>query len=181
MKIQHKMKAIRIIKTTAILAIALTGCTLLTGCKTTEANYKAAYELAKNKGTSEGVDADVYEAIEKEKQPQTRMVDGDSIPMRREYVSVATGDKVPAGRKLEYNVAVGQFKQIFNARMMCQRLIGMGYQEACVLKTAGQEYIVIAASTDDRDALKSIYEKVKGEKGLSLKPPYPYVLTPTNK
>lgn len=177
-ELKHSTKMKRIIAKIALATAVVAGSMMLTGCKTTEANYRAAYELAKNKGTSDAVDADVYQAIEKESQPQTQIVGGDSIGMRREYLAVAKGDKIPDGKIMKYNVAVGQFKQIFNARMMCQRLIGMGYAEACVLKTREQEYVVIAAATDDREALTGLFEKVKGEKGLALRAPFPYVVIP---
>ncbi|MDE6801776.1 MAG: hypothetical protein K2J06_03325, partial [Muribaculaceae bacterium] len=118
----------------------------LAGCRTTEANYRAAYEKAKaHRDSWNGIDGTVYDEIRRQSRPSTIQIDGHEIPAMKATVKLvdsADGEH-PAGRY----VVVAQFKQLFNARSMCKRLRESGYEDATLLVTAEPLYYVAAASS----------------------------------
>ena len=107
-----------------LLPLAVIVATLLTvGCKTNENNYRQAYEtaVAKNREDS-GVDSTIYARIRNNAQKTDLVVGADTLPMRTEYVGYTEDGGASREMLKRYNVVVGQFKQVFNARQMRARL-----------------------------------------------------------
>lgn len=93
-----------------------------TSCKTTEENYRAAYEIAAERkmGGNASMNRDLRGFIEREKRlAETRVVAGDSVRMVTERVTMVDGENANMHR---YNVVVGDFKQVFNARSFRNRI-----------------------------------------------------------
>lgn len=147
----------------------------LTGCKTSEANYRAAYEKAKNKGQSEAVDPEVYQKIAQEEGPATLTVGGISFPGRAMYLSSVPVENVPNGKIDKYSVTTAKFKQTFNARMMAKRLAENGFADAFVTRDRDDNYYVIAMSTDNLDEALQALDKLKGLQ-VGANAPFPYVI-----
>lgn len=133
----------------------------LTGCKTTEANYRSAYEKAKSKGESSAVDKEVYENITREDQPTVMTFDNVSFPAKGIYmVGVDIPGLTPSVFE-KFNVVAAKFKQLFNAKSMAKRLRENGFVNAFVAKDRDDTYYVVAATC--RDATEA------SEKLISLK------------
>lgn len=148
-----------------ILLLAMTVSSLLTfySCKTTEANYKAAYDLAtKNKQVNDFIDDTIAD---------------EAIPEQwAEYVAFTAECGGYKSDLKQYNVVVAQFRQIFNAKSMRGRLADMGYKSALVVQNGKQEYYVIAQSFNTKEDAVAAVKKIKNDKNLTIRTPYPRIL-----
>ena len=146
------------------------------GCKTTEQNYKQAYLLARESKKSDD-DALMATLVKQSQDPQMTMVNGEQLPMRKEFVSIISQEGDPKVEIKRYNVVVGRFRQIFNARSMRQRMCDLGYN-SYVLSDRQPVYYVAVESTDTIENALELYKKVKEDTRMVLKAPFPWVLEP---
>lgn len=172
------MKTIKVI----LILLAIVGAV---SCKTNEANYRAAYEKAKEKQNSADYGDSALDGIRDRQTPKLRVVDGDSLYVRVEAVkAMRIDDKAKneplfgPGELKPYNVVVGEFQQLFNAKSMCNRLKENGYSDAFLLQNGESHYFVVCQDFKKSSEVKSMVEKVGKDSRLSLKKPYPYVLIP---
>ena len=88
-------------------------------CKTTEENYKAAYDIAVRRQES-GAGQDVSSFITREKRlNEYKQIGTDSVRIVIENVSIIDN----TGKDIEkYGVVVGEFKQVFNAKSYRDRI-----------------------------------------------------------
>ena len=160
-----------------ITAVTIASVAVITGCRTSEANYRAAYEQAvAGRSDESGIDNTVYDRIRREAITSTRIIDGDTGAVKRERVKPvdAGNGSVPA----EAYVVVAQFRQLFNARSLCSRLKANGYPDAMLLSTREPVYYVAIAggSTDD---MASLCLRYASGPVAPVKDPYPLVLQPS--
>lgn len=146
----------------------------LTACKTSEANYRAAYEKAMERDHA-GIDSTVYAKIRQEARPHTVVIDGDTLAMRAEYVTLTPGLDQDRALFRQYNIVTGQYKQLFTAKNMKKRLIDAGFENAMVIQTREPLYYVVAASVATPDEARAALEKVK-KSGFPFRDPFPWVL-----
>lgn len=161
----------------SLLTAIITSAVLLafSSCKTTEANYRAAYETARQSQYT-GIDSTVYAKIRQEAVPSTVTVGGDSIHMKTEFV-IATGTKgQPTQQVMRYGVVTGQFKQVFNARAMLKRLTDHGYTGAYIVETREPLFYVIAKGSNDLDQAVKDLKEVGADKNIGLRAPMPWLL-----
>ena len=157
-----------------LLIFALLLVCAVTGCKTTEANYRAAYEKAMEKDR-QGVDSTVYARIRQEARPQTVRVGSDSLAMKAEYVRLAKNVEQPDTLFKEYSVVGAQFKQLFTAKSMRQRLIDAGFPDAIVVETREPLYYVVVTSVATPAEAVEALRKVKSS-DYPFRDPFPWVL-----
>lgn len=167
--------------TSKIALVALTAFTITaTSCKTNEANYRAAYEAAKQKNEdSRGIEGTIYEKIRNGAIDSRLIVDGDSIPMMTVNVKIAA-ETATSEQVKKYSVVINQFKQIFNAKSQMTRLRENGYPDAFVLETAEPLYYVVATTTDNGEEARQSYIKIQKDKSIVLKSPFPWILQPSS-
>lgn len=139
------------------LMLALT----LGACHTTEANYRASYDIAREK-TRQGVGTELLGKIEAEQQRKTAIIAGDSVRMLHRYVRGV--DRDPAQLK-PYNVVAREFKQVANAKSMCARLRAEGHDSYVLLWPQEKTYYVVVNGYDTpQDAaafLRQAPDKIK--------------------
>ena len=162
-----------------ILFVAAIAAVALTGCKTTEANYRAAYEIAKEK-QQRAEDDGATAKLQTFADPKESIVDGIKLMMHTEPIGFITDGGVTRDDIQKYNVVVGRFRQIFNARQMRQRLIASGYEKACIVTTRDAGYYVIAESCATAAEAEKGLERVKSDTSKSLRTPLPYILRPAH-
>ena len=157
-----------------LLAVALG--LICTACKTTEANYRAAYEQAKNgRENNDGVDNTIYDAIRRQATTSTQTVDNRKVDVKRERVKLAEPSQ---GEKLaDYYVLAGQFKQLFNARSLCKRFKEAGYVSATILATSEPLYYIGIPAENLAGAAK-LNDTLTDDSPISIKSPYPLVFQP---
>ena len=159
----------------SLLLLSVAVLTLLTGCKTTEANYRAAYEKAKSKGESEAVDREVYDQIERESGPAIMTFGDVEFPCRPDYLAVQPLKDLPGGTVRNFSLTTGQFKQTFNAQSMAKRLKELGFADAFVCKNREGFYVVIAGSYAEAAEVAEAYNRVKGMQ-VGAVGHFPYVI-----
>jgi cell division protein FtsN len=161
-------------KTFLLLTIAALS---LTACKTTEANYRAAYEMALQKD-KEGIDEDTYALIKQEEAPHEIDSDGDKLRMITQSVIVTKNAGNDAATIRRFNVAIGSFRQVFNAKAMRGRIIDKGY-DVFIVETSEPTYYVIAAACDTIEQAKEVIERLQADESIVLRHPYPCILQPS--
>lgn len=147
---------------------------VLTGCHSSEQNYREAYEKAVERRKT-GIGAETYAKIEAERQRYTHVINGDSVRMIYMNVNVAIDSTdVPS----KYNVVVATFSQRINAKSYRDRL-----REECGFKGSyvlfggpdRQYYVVLQGYDNSGDAaamLNGIDERVC----LKVLEPLPWIL-----
>lgn len=163
---------------TAMLAVMLAG--VFFSCKTNQANMNDAYTKAMEGRTDDdlGLDETIYSKERKQMKHGSMNVDGTEVPVSSQWVRVTeNGGGIKESLK-RYNVVVGQFKQIFNARSMRERLVDGGYPGAFVVETGEPYYFVVAASFADASAAVEMLSHVGADPSLKMKSPLPFILEP---
>lgn len=142
-----------------ILAVGL--FTVLVACKPTEKNYRLAYELAQQK-ERQGLDDDIYEMMVEESLPPYRHTATDSVRVMGEHVIWQyTPEVVDSGRKInpkEYNLAVGKYSMLTNAKAHADRLASEGWH-AVLLRNGEPSYYVIVKMSASLDTIASAARK----------------------
>lgn len=162
-----------------ITAIVLAVCAAAHSCKTSEENYRAAYEKAVAGRDSAG-------ALENTIYGRGRRLTGfdymavpggDTIAVRRQFVKL-TGDSGDSLKR--YCVVVGQFKQQFNAMSMRNRLAsGNVMAGAFVVETSEPYYYVIGSSFSTIPEAAAQLRKYSTDKVLPFRAPLPFILDAT--
>lgn len=137
------------------LILLMAAAMLMVSCKTTEKNYRTAYEVAKANDRNK-LDSETEKKIEAEKFGQETKIDGDSVNMKTEYVQLVEIEQGEDQSFPEYNVAVGYFKQVFNARMFKKRLKSKSVGAYILLDSQKQYYVIAAGFDDPKEAAKYI-------------------------
>lgn len=158
---------------------------LLAGCKTTEANYRAAYQtvLAKQQADREQSSADIAAlgveavgAVARQQRPQIYIATGDTIPTWPVALRMPDFERtVP-----QFSVAVNQFEQKFNATAMTKRLQQNGFDKAFMAQAAGPVYYVITAATDSIEAVAPLLRQAQEAKSLGMGRDFPKVIRNTS-
>lgn len=150
---------------------------LMSGCKTSEDNYRAAYEVAWQH-QQDGVDDDTYSLMKAEEMPQAVTVGADTLRMKTEIVALYVDKQSGAGEKMyPYNVVVGQFRQVFNAKAMRDRLKSYGYSPY-IVATREPVYYVIASGCRGKDEAAALIKRMEDDEKVVMKMPFPWVLVP---
>ena len=129
------------------------------------------------KGTGTLQDTLIANLIAEDQAPVEVEVAGRIMKMRKEYVSIVTDKDVTKDMLKRFNVVVGRFKQLFNARSMATRMSSLGYSSFVVVDRTSS-YFVVAAATDMSEEALVMYEKVLSDNRVVYKTPFPWVLEP---
>ena len=147
-----------------IFAYALVAClaTLLHSCKTSEANYRAAYDVTvQHVKAREAVDSSTYDRIQAEKREATAVVAGDSVRLVTHRVNIVDD---PISSLKRYGVVVGEYRQAFNARSFPDRLKNEGKPTYVVINAEKTYYVIVHGFDTSAEAaayLKRIDKEVK--------------------
>lgn len=148
---------------------------LAASCKTSEKNYRQAYEVTKVARLTE--DSMMISLVEKERAPINMAVGEDTIKYRKEFVSITKDASGTSDMLKRYNIVVGRFRQVFNAKSMQSRMSGLGYT-SYVIETREPAYFVVVYSTDSKEEVAKKFQEVVADKRVVFKAPFPWVLEP---
>lgn len=159
-----------------IYSLALTAviATALTACRTTEANYAAAYHIARQKQDAP-LSSEEIEGLRREQAIQRTLYRGDSIPLKGMYVKHVEGAQ--PGR---YTVVVATFRQLFNSRSVFTRLKDAGgeWADPLILQSPGdQRYYVGAVTSDSLDVAVDALHALQHSSPVQLASPCPFILS----
>ena len=145
----------------------------LTACYTTEENYKAAYDKAKDR-TRENMGGTIYDMSQAERVRATEIINGDSVRLLRSYFNVVD-DKYENTKK--FGVVVAEFDQILNARSYRDRLKqNEGFQSYVVYTNREKKYCVVAQAYDEKEPAALFIRNIKQHMKMKVLVPRPYIL-----
>ena len=155
------------------LLYCMTLALLLTACYTTEENYKAAYDKAKER-TRENMGGTIYDMSQAERVRATEIINGDSVRLLRSYFNVVD-DKYENTKK--FGVVVAEFDQILNARSYRDRLKqNEGFQSYVVYTNREKKYCVVAQAYDEKEPAALFISNIKQRIKMKVLVPRPYIL-----
>ena len=133
----------------------LVAASFLPGCKPTEKNYRMAYDKAMEK-QREGLTDEQYTLMFEESLPRYMRTATDSVRGFSESViwqytpaAVDSGMKVAPAK---YNLAVGKYSMLTNAKSHADNLAADGWQ-SYVFRNGAPAYYVIVMRSDDLDSV----------------------------
>lgn len=150
------------LKAFAIIALALVG---FASCKTTEANYRAAYEATRaTQAAAESedeLDENTKRLLAKNSRNKyaTHIVGNDTI----QYVTIfgRLYEKQSVEQLPQFSVVSNAFSQVFNAQALCKRLKEAGFENAYIFYTATPDYYVAAGGSDDISDIPAILKALE--------------------
>ena len=155
------------------LLYCITLALLLTACYTTEENYKAAYDKAKER-TRENMGGTIYDMSQAERVRATEINNGDSVRLLRSYFNVVD-DKYENTKK--FGVVVAEFDQLLNARSYRDRLKqNEGLQSYVVYTNREKKYCVVAQAYDEKEPAALFIRNIKQHMKMKVLVPRPYIL-----
>lgn len=159
-----------------ILGATLAAAALFTAtsCRTTEANYRNAYNTAIEKQNQPFSAEELQEMAAEEAIPRT-LFRGDSIPLKGMYVKTIKSDTTLTPTR-KYNVVVARFRQRFNAQSLLNRFSEVGYTNGRLLLDSDQNYYVTPYTTDTLANAIDTWRTLSTTSPLPLRPPFPYIL-----
>ena len=155
------------------LLYCITLALLFTACYTTEENYKAAYDKAKER-TRENMGGTIYDMSQAERVRATEIINGDSVRLLRSYFNVVD-DKYENTKK--FGVVVAEFDQLLNARSYRDRLKqNEGFQSYVVYTNREKKYCVVAQAYDEKEPAALFIRNIKQHMKMKVLVPRPYIL-----
>lgn len=152
----------------------------LCSCKTTEANYRAAYEKAvAARDSSDSIDDTIYGKERRNAGTHVIETSAGKAEVKTQMVNVTAGGGGVVENLRRYNVVAGQFKQKFNAVSLRNRLADGSYPGAFVVETAEPYYYIVVGSYATADEAVKALEAVKSDGEKSIRPPCPFILDAT--
>lgn len=147
--------------TISATVLFITFAFIMSACHSNVNNYRQAYETALQNDRGD-LDPTIYNKIRMEAKLAVTIVNGDSIRTRTEALSPVR-EEGDADRKLqEFNVVIGQYKILFNAKSHRDRLKNMGY-DSFILQTGEPLYYVAIGALDSLEEASEIIRKYKKE------------------
>ena len=163
---------------TRFLLLMLLCLPLLWGCKTNENNYRQAYEKAveAREAADADLDSTIYGRARRDFAMQQLVVGKDTVDVKVQHVKVTPDGGGINESLMRYNVVAGQFKQLFTAKSMRERLFDAGYPASFVVQTSEPYYYVISSSHNDAAAAVEALRRLEADRPVGMKPPVPYIL-----
>lgn len=151
-----------------ILSVLMAG--IFISCKPTEKNYSAAYNAALAKREARAAENMLpAEGLLSEDGPQRRILDGDTLFVVRERLSLPEGGAAPRG----WYLGVGLYKMSTNAGAQATHLGAEGLTGAGAFRAAGDRWYAVADTASSFEAIR-IKDRLFREKH----PGYPYIGLP---
>ena len=134
------------------LGLALVASIALVSCKSSESNYRKAYEKAKaeEQNRQETEPVAVTPVVTPVQTQPTQTVNQDVSNLRQEKLNVQNGGVLKA-----FNLVCGSFKSLDNANNLRNTLVNQGYSAQVAQNPDTGMYRVIASSFDDRNSAET--------------------------
>lgn len=146
---------------------------VFTACHTTEENFKASYDMAKER-TRENQGSAFYDKAQADRMRPTEIINGDSVRLIRSYFNVVD-DKYEDTKK--FGVVVAEFDQVINARSYRDRLKkNEGFKSYIVYTNKEKKYCVIAQAYDNKGAAAVFIRNIGQYMKMKVLVPRPYIL-----
>lgn len=164
-------------KTIVIISLA---ALVLTGCKPTEKNYKAAYEAALSKRQTTNTDADIPQVgmLTNDNAPKPTEVNGQTVYTFTEPLMADERAHLSA-----FNVAVGRYKMHTNARAHASSLRESGYPAYAIRNNKEIWYTIVSGADSLQQAAEIVNEFKNRNKDMVYPglPDGPVIEIPSNR
>lgn len=127
------------------MSLAVLAALSLVGCKSSESNYKKAYEKAKAQELAERPAVNTPVAVTPVNNSTSTAQPVDNSDLRTETLNVMNNGTLKA-----FNVVCGSFKSIDNANNLRNTLVNKGYNAQVAQNPETGMYRVVASTFDDR-------------------------------
>ena len=158
--------------------VGLFALSIMTVCKTSEKNYREAYEkaVAKNdRGVTE-FEETIYNRYRKQVAEAPMNVGDKTINTKILRVKVTDdGGGIREWLK-KYSVVAGEFKQKFNANSLRKRFVEAGYPRTFLVENGEPYYYVVIDSSDDITAMSNLADSIAANPPFTLKEGYPFIM-----
>lgn len=151
-----------------LLTIAALLGAVLTSCRTTEANYRAAYEATKASQTAVATDDDGLDEntrrmlnLDRKQHQYVQITGTDTLKVTNVFATLEEG---PVENVPQFSVVANAFSQLFNARALMKRLQEAGFEGAYIFKNSTPDYFVAAGGSDNIADIPAI-EKALNDAG----------------
>ena len=151
----------------------------LSGCRTTEANYREAYQKTIAGRDSADIDNSIYGRTRRQYSKTDVATDSGTVEVIRRLVRVTDGGGATPENLKRYNVVGGEFKQIFNARSFRNRLVDNGYPGAFIVESGEPYYYIVVQSFDSPTEAAALKDRLSASPPFTFKAPCPYILDAT--
>ncbi len=166
-------------KTAKLLILTILAAAAFTACRTTETNYRQAYERTVAARTEQdSLDNTIYGHERRNMSETKARTSTGEVTLKTQFVRVAQGCGLNENLH-RYNAVVGQFKQIFNARSMRERLIDAGFPATIVVETAEPYYYIVIGSFNTIDEAAAELDKYRASGCTIGNTKEPFVLDAT--
>lgn len=163
--------------TSILITVAIVALTIVaTSCRTSEANYARAYDIAMQRQVDRAGGQSAYDAMLSEANTRVITSSGDTLPYRNEAVTIVSEIADSATSLKPYAIVAGQFRQLFHAKSMMHRLRQQGWPEATIVANKVPIYYVVAASADHIDQITDQMKELTDKPPFTLMKPCPWVL-----
>ncbi|MGN1246039.1 MAG: SPOR domain-containing protein [Muribaculaceae bacterium] len=160
-------------KRIVVYVMAACFAALLYSCKTSEENYRAAYDITREHVRARNaVDSTTYDKIQAEKREATAVVAGDSVRLVKHRVNIVDD---PYSTLKRYGVVVGEYKQAFNARSFRDRLKKEDKPAYVVIDTEKTYYVIVHGFDTSAEAA-SYMKRLKDEVKMRIPIEKPWIL-----
>lgn len=127
------------------MSLSVIAALSLVGCKSSESNYKKAYEKAKAQELAERPAVSTPVAVTPVTNSTATAQPVDNSDLRTETLNVMNNGTLKA-----FNVVCGSFKSIDNANNLRNTLVNKGYNAQVAQNPETGMYRVVASTFDDR-------------------------------
>jgi len=150
---------------------------LAPACKTTEKNYRTAYERTiANDSDVTPFDQTIYNRFRREARDVKAIADGDTVDTRIIRTTVTPQGGGLAEWHKRYSVVVAEFKQRFNAVSLRDRYVDAGYLRTFIVQNGEPYYYILAGSSDNLHEMAILADSIKANPVIPLKTGFPYIL-----
>lgn len=152
---------------------------LAAGCKTSEANYRAAYDKAmEGRAGRDSIENTIYGAARHGMDMRLARYGADSAEIKTQRVRVTEGGGGLREWLRPYSVVAGQMKQFFNAQSLRERLADNGFPRAFVVETSEPYYYIVTGScaTEEEAVREAAALRRRTDFPARMKSPLPFVL-----
>jgi hypothetical protein len=165
-----------------IYGVACAALLLTAGCKTTEQDYKRAYDRTINSvdSTRTEFSETIYGRYRRAVRDEQLKVGNDTIDTRIADVFVTKDGGGTNSDMKRYCVIAAEFKQLFNATSMKDRLIEQG-KKAFLVENPEPYYYVVAGSYAEVDSALLLIDDLNKQSIIKFKSPCPYILQPSRR
>lgn len=170
MEIQKSVRRVFICVFVAVVAVS---------CKTTEDNYRKAYDRAvAGRDNTTDIDSTIYGKVRREMSVSSVVLPtGDTLDVKVQHVRVTKDIGGATDESLKrYSVVAGQFKQRFNAASLRERLAGAGYPGAFVVETSEPYYYIVLMSSDKAEEAQAVLDGCRRNPPVPFREPLPFIL-----